>query len=150
MDKLNLTPFNIEQIKEYSNNELVNGFIIGSHKFGLRQVVNFELHDIKTIRELTDKKIYVSVNRLFHNKDLEELTDYLKELDVLKVDGIIFSDIGVYTIWQENNFNFELIFNTETTITNHYFSEMAGELGISTIEFYLIMKPIQIKLYMQI
>ena len=45
MDKLNLTPFNIEQIKEYSNCDNVNGFIIGSNKFGLRQVVNFELND---------------------------------------------------------------------------------------------------------
>ncbi|MGL5020436.1 MAG: peptidase U32 family protein [Mycoplasmatales bacterium] len=134
MEKINITPFNLEQIKYFNQFDIIDGFIIGSNKFGLRQVIDFDLDMIKKVRKNTDKKIYVAVNKLIHNGELNELKVYLKELESIGVDNVIFSDMGVYKIVKSNNLNLELTYNTETTITNQFFSEFAFDHGIELIE----------------
>ena len=44
------------------------------------------------------KKVYVTVNIVFHNEDFKGLIDYLKYLSEVHVDAIITSDVAVMNI----------------------------------------------------
>ena len=61
------------------------GDYIGGTKLGLRaNAINFNMEEIKEGCEFAhklNKKIYVTVNIVLHNKEVKQLIDYLKELE---------------------------------------------------------------------
>lgn len=111
--------------------------IVGANQFGLRQVADFTISDIKLVCDFARKfnvKCYVAVNKLMHNSDLQPLSEYLENCVAQGVSGVIFSDLAVPYIIEANNLNLESIYSTETTITNSSFSRFAKANGISGIE----------------
>ncbi|MGL4588738.1 MAG: peptidase U32 family protein [Mycoplasmatales bacterium] len=139
MSKANflVTPFDLAQVESFIENSEVAGIIIGNNKYGLRLVRNFEIDEIEQAVALAHKQkklIYVAVNKLMHQRDLIEINDYLIKLHTIGVDGLIFSDLGVLYLVDELKLDFKLIYNTETTITNQYFTEFAAEFGIETVD----------------
>ena len=80
---------------------------IGGKNFSLRaNAKNFSIDEIKeavNIAHNLGKKLYVTVNIVFHNDDLKGLKEYLEELSNIKVDAIIVSDIVVMDIINKNN-----------------------------------------------
>ncbi len=72
---------------------------IGGKYFSLRaRANNFTLEDIKEGVKFAHKhhaKVYVTMNILPHNEDLDGLVEYLKYLDKIKVDAIIASSITI-------------------------------------------------------
>ncbi len=134
MNRLNITPFSVENALMYKDNDYIEGFVVGNFKFGLRQIVEFDLQMIEQLRSETSKNIYVNCMKLIHNQELQELTSYLQELANIGVDYVIFSDFAVQQLINENNINVKTIYSTETTITNKYFSEFAKEIGASGID----------------
>ena len=91
-------------------------------KFGLRaNANNFTLEELDTACKYAhslNKKIYVTVNIIFHNAELEGLEDYLRELDKIGIDAIIASDILVIKKAQELNLNLEVHVSTQSSILN--------------------------------
>lgn len=91
-------------------------------KFGLRaNANNFTMEELKTAVEFAhslNKKLYVTVNIIFHEKELEGLEEYLKELDQIGVDAIIASDILVMKKIKELNLKLELHVSTQASILN--------------------------------
>ena len=80
---------------------------IGGQNYSLRaNAKNFSLEEIKSAVDyahLLNKKLYVTVNIIFHNDDVKGLEDYLKYLDAINVDAIIVSDILVMDLWKKLN-----------------------------------------------
>ena len=68
---------------------------LGGEKFSLRSMAkNFTIDEIKEGVEFANKKkkkVYVTVNIVFHEDDIEDLVDYLRKLEEYKVDAIIAS-----------------------------------------------------------
>lgn len=91
-------------------------------KFGLRaNANNFTMEELKTAVEFAhnlNKKLYVTVNIIFHEKELEGLVEYLKELDQIGVDAVIASDILVMKKIKELNLKLELHVSTQASILN--------------------------------
>ncbi len=133
MHKLSVTPFSVEQAFEFGNNEFVENIIVGEDKYALRNVANFTLEDIKKLTTI-NKKIWVSVNKIMHKTDLDEIGQYLIELCAIGVYGLVFSDLGIYMKVKKLKLNLELMYNTETTITNAYFTHFAKEHDIEVVE----------------
>ena len=48
-------------------------------------------------------KTYVTLNAFLHDKELEELPDYVNFLEQCKVDAVIVSDLGVMTVVQQHS-----------------------------------------------
>lgn len=105
---------------------------LGGNKFGLRaNATNFSDEELKSAVEYAHnlgKKVYVTVNIVFHNEDLDGLEDYLKYLESIKVDAIIFSDPVVMETVKDNNINLELHLSTQASTLNsraarHYINE---------------------------
>ncbi len=96
-------------------------------KFGLRANANnfslIELKEAVLIAHNLNKKLYVTVNIIFHNEELNDLEEYLLYLDSINVDAIIASDILVIRKCQELNLNLEVHVSTQASILN-------GESGL--------------------
>jgi len=80
---------------------------------------------IKQIKQLTaikqDTKIYVSVNKIFFDPELKHLIIALKNICKLKIDGIIYTDLGVNQILHEikTSKKIEQIYDSVTLTTNY-------------------------------
>lgn len=96
---------------------------IGGRDYSLR--ANAKNFSIEEIREATlyahnlGKKVYVTVNIVFHNDDVLDITNYLKELEGAKVDAIIVSDPFIIDIINKNNINLKVHISTQASTLNY-------------------------------
>lgn len=74
------------------------------------------------------KKVYVTLNVIPHNQELELLPDYVKFLDRIGVDGVIVADLGVFQIVKENS-NLSISVSTQASNTNWRSVKMWKDLG---------------------
>ncbi|QMS85616.1 peptidase U32 family protein [Candidatus Xianfuyuplasma coldseepsis] len=134
--KLAVTPFNVASVPALleAGADII---IAGNGHFANRLTTSFSNIELREIREITknqNKELYIQVNMIVHNKDLEELKLHLSFLMDLDVDGIIFGDIAVLQIAREHHFEEKLIYNPETLNTNYYdaiFWQRKGIKGIT-------------------
>ena len=96
---------------------------IGGSKYSLRaNAKNFTLEEIKEAvlyAHQINKKVYVAVNIIFHDSDLNGLEDYLKELSNIGVDAIICSDIIVVKMINELKLPLEIHISTQASNLNY-------------------------------
>jgi len=95
---------------------------LGGRNYSLRaNAKNFSLSDIKEACDFAHslgKKVYVTVNIVFHNEDFDGIVDYLKSLAKYKVDAIIVSDMAIIDIVRENNINIPIHISTQMSNAN--------------------------------
>jgi len=110
---------------------------IGGYRFSLRaNAINFsnaELKEACLFAHSLNKKVYVTVNIVLHNKDLEGLKEYLEELASIGVDAIIVSDIAVINIIKENNIPLEIHVSTQASTLNAEAASFYKKLGAKRI-----------------
>lgn len=106
-------------------------------KYGLRaNATNFTLEELKIATDFAHehhKKIYVTVNIIFHEKEVDGLDDYLKELDKIGVDAIIASDILVMKKARELNLGLEVHVSTQASILNSEAALFYKDLGVTRL-----------------
>ena len=89
--------------------------------FSARGAVCFpieKLADIKAECIRCQVHMYVLVNRIFVEEELDALRDFLKLLKQLDVEGIYYGDEGVLYEAQRLDMKDRLIYNPDTLITN--------------------------------
>ena len=113
-----------------------DGIYLGGEAFGLRKASkNFSIEDI---REGVDyahsrgKKVYVTLNIVPHNDDLRGLEEYLKDLETIKVDAVIVSDPGIYSI-VKRSVNIPIHISTQASITNYEAINFWYDLGVRRV-----------------
>lgn len=96
---------------------------IGGDMYGLRaKAKNFSMEDMKegiSYAHKYGKKVYVTANITAHNRDLEGIREYFRELAVLKPDALIISDPGVFSIAGEICPNIERHISTQANNVNY-------------------------------
>ncbi len=109
----------------------------GGQDYSLRaNAHNFNLEDIKNATILAHKlgkRVYVTVNIVFHNKDLKGLKEYLKYLDKIGIDAIICSDIVVIELANKLKVSFELHLSTQASTLNYEQALFYKNLGVTRI-----------------
>lgn len=122
----------LEKLK-YALHYGADAVYIGGKNFSLRaNAKNFSLNEIKEAVEYAHnlgKKVYVTVNIVFHDEDIDGLEEYLKQLDSYSVDGIIASDILVMETHKKLNLKMELHVSTQASITNYESALFYKSLG---------------------
>lgn len=78
------------------------------------------------------KRVYVTLNVIPHNDELELLPEYVKFLDEIGVDGVIVADLGVFQIVKENS-NLKISVSTQASNTNWRSVKMWKDLGASRV-----------------
>ena len=106
---------------------------IGGKNFSLRAYGdNFDEEEILKAVEFTHergKKIYVAANIFAHNADVDELENYFKFLDAAKVDAVLISDLGIFSLAKSIAKNFEIHVSTQANVTNYRAANFFHELG---------------------
>jgi len=106
---------------------------LAGKKFGLRAFSgNFDENELKEAVEFAhklNKKIYVTVNIVAHNRDFDGLKEYLEFLYKINVDAIIVSDIGIMTFAKKYVPNLEIHVSTQANVTNKYSAKFFTDLG---------------------
>ena len=101
---------------------------IGGKDYSLRaNAKNFSIEEINEacmFAHKLNKKVYVTVNIVLHNKELKSVIDYLKKLEECNVDAIIVSDLTIVKLALEN-----------TKIPVHL-STQASSMNVETAKFY--------------
>ena len=111
----------------------IKHFIVGTKYFSCRQALSLDYQELKDLNEqLKDKKLWVLVNALIEEHNLDELVDHLAKLDEIKIAGILFQDFSVLQICKENNYNFEMIYSPDTLNTNPATLNYLKTLGINS------------------
>lgn len=109
----------------------------GGQSFGLRaNAKNFSNEDIIKATEYAhslNKKVYVTVNIVFHNDDLNGLDDYLIFLNNAQVDGIIVSDIVVLNHLKHLKLNLFVVLSTQASTLNYEAVNFWKNLGVKRI-----------------
>lgn len=96
---------------------------IGGEMYGLRaKAKNFSKEDmaegIKYAHE-KGKKVFVTANITAHDKDLEGVREYFKELKEIKPDAIIISDPGVFMLAKEITPEIDIHISTQANNVNY-------------------------------
>ena len=108
---------------------------IGGQDYSLRaNAKNFSLNDIKEAVEYAhslNKKVYVAVNIVFHNNDLNGLDEYLKTLKEYNVDAVITSDI--VAVKKATSIGIETHLSTQASTLNYEAANFWKKLGVKRI-----------------
>ncbi len=105
--------------------------------FGLRAFAdNFSDEDLAGAVEDTHragKKFYVTVNAVLYNDEMDALVCYLRYLEDLQADGVIFSDPAVLLIAKENGVHLPLHLSTQANTTNFMAARFWHGQGVGRI-----------------
>ena len=108
----------------------------GGTMFGLRaNAINFTMEDIKEGTKYAHdlgKKVYVTVNIVLHNKELEGILEYLKELDKIGVDGIIVCDPYIVQLARENT-KLNICISTQQSTLNYEAVKFWQKEGVTRV-----------------
>ena len=110
---------------------------IGGYNYSLRDnAINFSDKELKEACDFAhslNKKLYVTVNIVMHNSDLNGLKEYLTELENIGVDAVIVSDIAVIKCIKENNIGLEVHLSTQSSTLNYEAALFYKNLGVKRI-----------------
>ena len=95
---------------------------IGGQNYSLRaNATNFSIDEIKeacSFAHKLGKKVYQTVNIVFHNEDIDGVYDYLKEAVNAGIDAFIVSDPFIISYIKKNFPNVEVHVSTQNSTTN--------------------------------
>ena len=107
---------------------------LGGEKFGARAYAdNFSEEEIcraVSYAHVFGRKVYLTVNTLMKESELEELIPYLEPFYLAGLDGVIVQDIGALLAIKEAFPGLELHASTQMSITGSYGAGMLKELGV--------------------
>ena len=94
---------------------------IGGKDYSLRaNANNFSIEEIKEACDFAhnlNKKVYLTLNIVFHNEDINGVYDYIKSVVEAGIDAFIVSDLFIVK-YIHDNFNVEVHLSTQSSTTN--------------------------------
>lgn len=110
---------------------------LGGTEYGLRaNNINFTIDEIKTACLLAHKqkaKVYVVINIIFHNEDLENIEKYLQDLEKAKVDAVIISDPFLIDLIKQKASKLDIFLSTQQSTLNYEAALFWEKQGVKRI-----------------
>lgn len=114
-------PLPSEKYIDFYLEQNIDGFFIGIDKYS----TNFNNYvPITKLKKIIDyiknnnKEVFISLNKLYYEKDIDDLKKILKKLSKYDIDGLSFCDVSIYNIVNENKLNINLIWDSFHLGTN--------------------------------
>ena len=127
---------NIECLKSAINNG-ADAVYLGGKSFGARAYAgNFnkeELLEATNYAHLYGVKIYVTVNTIIYNNEIEEFLDYIKYLYQIGVDALIMQDIGMISLVRKKFPNIDIHASTQIHNHNNEGIKLLKDLGVTRV-----------------
>ncbi len=110
---------------------------IGGQKYSLRaNATNFSLEEIKEgcdFAHKLNKKVYLTLNIVFHNEDMSEVEEYIKNVVEAGIDAFIVSDPFIISHIKNNYKNVEVHLSTQNSTSNYKAVEYFKSEGIDRV-----------------
>lgn len=110
---------------------------LAGNMYGARaSAVNFSNEElVKAIRyaHLFNRKVFLTVNTLTKNNELENLKEFLNPLYQSGLDAVIVQDIGVFKYIKETFKDLDIHVSTQAVVTSKYGAEFYKKLGAARV-----------------
>ncbi|MBR5917167.1 MAG: U32 family peptidase [Lachnospiraceae bacterium] len=110
---------------------------LAGNMYGARaSAVNFSNEElIKAIRyaHLFNRKVFLTVNTLTKNNELENLKEFLNPLYQSGLDAVIVQDTGVFKFIKETFKDLDIHVSTQAVVTSRYGAEFYKKLGAARV-----------------
>ena len=110
---------------------------IGGKQFSLRsRASNFEMDDIRKLCQFAKEKgrrVYVTVNMIFHDEDFSGIREYLSDLYRYGVDGIITSTLSLIPLVKKIAPGMEAHISTQLSVYNSSAVKMMKRFGADRV-----------------
>lgn len=126
----------VNKLEDVYTLDKVDAYLLANRQFSYRFVESFCINKINKVRKYAhdnNKKVYVLVNKIFKDDDLEKLEVFLTKLKKANVDGIFFTDFAVFVLAEKLEMPDKCIFYHETFLRNTYDILTYQESGIKKI-----------------
>ena len=114
-----------------------NAIYLGGKVFNARKnALNFDDEQLKEAVQyahIRNVRVYVTLNILMTDSELEEIIEYLSFLYNIDVDAVIVQDLGLARLIKETLPDFEMHASTQMTINNYMGVKYLEELGFSRV-----------------
>lgn len=130
--------FDFENLKVLLETE-VDSVLIGEN------LSKFNLEQIKKSVELAkdkNKKIYLSFNKIPHEKDIFDIKNFLEKIKDLSVDGIYVIEPGLLQVVKQVLKNVNVFFSEQANVTNYETANFWFDEGIKR---FVVSKELSIK-----
>ncbi len=110
---------------------------LSGNSFGMRAAAdNFTADEMKKAVEKaheTGKKVYVTVNTMPRNNDIEKLPGYLEILSDIKPDALIVADLGVFTLVKKHLPDMDIHISTQGANFNYQTCRTWHDMGAKRV-----------------
>lgn len=112
---------------------------LGGKRFNMRLLqpgFNFsdqELHDAVEYLHQQDKRLYITINNLYYDEEIEELSDYLLFLQELGVDALIIQDSAIIKIHQQMGLTVPLHASVQMGLGSSQAVKFFADNGVSRV-----------------
>ena len=110
---------------------------IGGNRFSARAyATNLAQDDVTSAIDyahLHDTKLYLTVNTLFKNNEIQELVDYLKPYYEAGLDAVIVQDLGAFSVIKEYFPDLPIHCSTQMNINSLHAAAMMKEQGAARV-----------------
>lgn len=113
-----------------------NAVFLAGDSFGLRaNAKNFDKEELtKAVKLAHDNyvRVHVTMNILPHDDDMTGLVEYLEFLNSIKVDALIISDPGIFSLAKEHT-DIDLHISTQASVTNSATVKFWHDMGAKRV-----------------
>lgn len=114
-----------------------DSFYLGLDDFSARAYAeNFTIENIEEIIDyihLFGKKIYITINTLIKDFEMEKVISNIEKLYKYGVDGLIIQDIGLFSIIKDKFSNLKLHASTQMAVRDYYGAKYLSSIGFDRI-----------------
>lgn len=118
-------------------NEGADAVYLGMKSFSARKdATNFSFEDLAKLRSVAkeqDKRIYVTVNTLVDDSQLDEAFRLLKQIDFLGCDGVILQDLGLVQVIKQHFPSLKLHGSTQLAVMTAEGVKELARLGFERV-----------------
>ncbi len=109
----------------------------GGKMYGLRaNAANFDFDDMKKGAQYAHslkRQVFVTINILAHNADIENMRSYIKDVIATGIDGIIAADPGIISIIRSVDKNIHITLSTQSSCTNYETANFWHRAGVNRV-----------------
>jgi len=129
MNKILTIPSNIDEINKTKS--IVDGFIIGIEDMSVNTNMCININEFSLLNDISDKDIFISINKNLHNSDLDNIKNILIELNKYNIKGVLYYDVAILNIYRKLELNYELVLASEHTATNYNTINYWNSFGVN-------------------
>ncbi len=111
---------------------------LAGQKYGLRSAAdNFSIDEIEKAVEFAHArkaKIYVVLNSFLHDADMRDLSQFVRQCERHRVDGVIVSDLGVVSVVAQCS-SIPIHLSTQASCLNEHSGQIWKKMGVKRLIF---------------